>query len=806
MVESNNFGLIPTNNKLFKYDESDLLNTTYIGIDFGTSTTVVTYSAFDPKIGEIVTKPVWIKQQLPDGGLMEGELLPSVIAWYNNNLLIGQGAAKIKYKLKFGINVWYSFKMELGKDLGPTYYGSELNNSKYTIKTPQDAATVFFSYIKQEIDNYIKENGLSKNIKYAVSIPASFEANQRKDLMLALEKNDMVVTKQSFIDEPNAAFLSYLLNEAKHDKKFIIPENDSSKLLVFDFGAGTCDISILDVGIDLKGLYSKNISISKFERLGGDDIDRFIASEYLFPQLLEQNGKSAKEFKIVEKRRVITQLLNVAEHLKINICNKVALQMTDQELPTLATSDEKIVFRQDLQFKTKVGALKYSEPSLSFKQFNQIMDKFLNTTKTTSFKAVNIDEDINNIYNSVKSALDKAKLKKDDIEYVLLIGGSSKNPYLQASLKKYFNESTLLIPGNLQTHVSLGAAIHCLLLNGFNKNFIQPITSEPIIVITRDIAPKIIFRAGTPIPCDKVVIDDLVTVYDGQRAVELPICLGSPNKILYNLKIVSNNIEGFKKNTPVRLELEISADKLLFASATVMGQTVGIEPISPFANSELTTEERVIYEALKKLNIEAERNGGRPTKSSLDKLADAYVMANKYLNAAETLEGLYELYKDNYYLNDIAVYYSRAGYREKAEEYFELAYTYNKNETTAYNLALQYRYKNKEKAKRLFEESLEINPEYACSLLELGKLLDEENNPKGHQHIKKAYNIWRRKFERNSLRADDYFRLEDAADILGERDFAEKVRNNMPDIDINKFYSHSNLTKSKINDKLLNEE
>lgn len=807
MVDGNNFGLIPTNNNIFKYDESDLLNTTYIGIDFGTSTTVVTYSAFDPKIGEIVTKPVWLKQQLPDGGIMEGELLPSVIAWYNNKLLVGQGAAKLKYKLRSGVNVWYSFKMDLGKDLGSEYFNSELNrNSEYTILTPQDAATVFFGYIKKEIDRYIKENGLAKKIKYAVSIPASFEANQRKDLMMALEKNNMVVTKQSFIDEPNAAFLSYLLNEAKEDSKFTILEDEPSKLLVFDFGAGTCDISILDVGRDIKGLYSKNISISKFEKLGGDDIDRFIASEYLFPQLLEQNGKTAKEFKMAEKKRIITQLLNIAEFLKINICTKVALQMTGKELPSLAKSDEKIVYRQELQFKTKVGVLTYTEPSLSFRQFNQVMEKFLNTEKTTSFKAINLDEDINNIYNSIKSALDKAKLKKHDIEYVLLIGGSSKNPYLQASLKKYFDESILLIPNNLQTHVSLGAAIHCLLLNGFNKNFITPITSEPIIVITKDITPKIIFRAGTPIPCEKVVINDLVTVYDGQKAIELPICLGSINKMLFNLKIVSNNLEGFKKNTPVRLEIEITVDKLLIASATAMGQTASIEPISPFANSELTSEERAIYEALKKLNNEAEKNGGKPTKSSLAKLADAYVLANKYLNAAETLELLYDLYKDVCYLNEIGVYYSRAGYNEKALEFYELSYTYNKNEVNAYNLAIKYRYKDKAKAKSLFEESLRINPEYPYSLLELGELLESENNPKGKEYIRKAYEILKRRFERNTLSLNDYGRLEDASNLLGLKDFAEKVRYSKPDVNTNNFFTNSNLTKSKINDKLLNEE
>jgi molecular chaperone DnaK len=75
-------------------------------------------------------------------------------------------------------------------------------------------------------------------------------------------------------------------------------------------------------------------------------------------------------------------------------------------------------------------------------------------------------------------------------------------------------------------------------------------------------------RAGTHIPCDLILIDDLVTSQDGQQAIELPICLGNINKLLYNIKIVSGNSQGFQRNTPVKLELEITTDKLLIARAT----------------------------------------------------------------------------------------------------------------------------------------------------------------------------------------------------------------------------------------------
>lgn len=107
------------------------------------------------------------------------------------------------------------------------------------------------------ISRYCQNHNLSPNINYAVSIPASFEANQRKDLMEALETNGMTLTKQSLIDEPNAAFISYVHESQTSEKPLVINSNYNPKVLVFDFGGGTCDISILEIGKSVSGLYSK---------------------------------------------------------------------------------------------------------------------------------------------------------------------------------------------------------------------------------------------------------------------------------------------------------------------------------------------------------------------------------------------------------------------------------------------------------------------------------------------------------------------------------------------------------------------
>lgn len=774
---------------------TDIFNTTFVGIDFGTSTTVVSIAVIDKTTKEIRTEPIWLNQKLYDGVVMSSEKIPTVIAWYNQQLLVGKGAADLKYQLKKGINVWYSFKMELGEDLGSKYYSSELDrNSDFPILNPKDAAKVFFQYLKAQIDRYIKINSLPLNAQYAVSIPASFEANQRKELIYALEQNEISINKQSLIDEPNAAFLSYVQVSSLEKTPLTIPEGDNPKILVFDFGAGTCDVSIIELGKNLNGIYSKNLSISKFEKLGGDDIDKLIAIDYLFPQLIKESGKNKEEFRTPEKNRIVTQLLKAAEQLKIMICENIALQMNNRILPITATSKDYVSVGYRIEVDSRKGLLTLTEPKLSYSEFNEVMRAFLKTTALVHFKSKHVEDEFATIFSPIQTALKKASLSPKEIDYVLFIGGSSKNPYVQAALKEYFKESELLIPRDLQTHVSSGAAIHSLVFNGFGKNIIQPITSEPFLVITKDETLKVILKAGTHIPCDLIVIDDLVTYQDGQQSIELPICLGNINKLLYNIKIVCGSPQGFKRNTPVKLELEITTDKLLLARASALNQSVFVEPINPFANKELTTEQRIVLKAERQANLEAEQNGGKPTKQGLETLYKAYEKVNNNLRAAETLELLNELYPSIYNYNQIGIFYSNAGYEEKALEFYEKGYNADKNATTAFNYAHQLKYKDKEKFKDILEESLRIEPDMPHSLYELGRLHKKEKNPEGQKMIERAFELWKRKYDSNQMSESDYSWLSSAADELGMRDFAKQVRESKPHFSGEQLYNSENLT------------
>lgn len=621
---------------------------TYVGIDFGTTTTVVSIASYDQSSNKIYTKAIRLNQKLIDGTMSSAEIIPTVIAWLATpqRILVGEGASELKYKLKKGKNVWFSFKMELGEDLGEKYYESELRDVEpFFIRNPKDCARVFFAYLKYLILRYCEENGLSKDISYAVSIPASFEANQRKDLLDALMANDISVSKQALIDEPNAAFISYVVTRASDGEPMYINPDYNSKVLVFDFGGGTCDIS------------------------------------------------------------------------------------------------------------------------------------------------------------PIESAIKKSRTPKEGIDYVLFIGGSSQSPYIQEALNNYFEDSELLVPMNLQTHVSQGAAIHSLLLNGMNKCVIQPITSEPIIVITKDTQPKIILPAGTQIPCNTVAIEDLVTSRQGQKTIELPVCVGSVEKMLFNLKIQSPTDSGFPVNTPIQMYLEVNADKMLIAHATCMGVTCDVDPVNPFANKELTTEERIALKAERQANIESAQNNGVPSKETLEALRRAYEKAGNSFKAAETYELQLELYPNSVSLNSLGVLYGNAGASEKAIEYYEQAIQNNPNDAYANaNLAHQILNSNPQRAKSLLNKSLEIDPEHDTALMNLGKICKSEGRMEDAKaNFRKAYDIYKRQWDTDTLPKYAYGWFASAAEELGEKDFAKKIRQSTPKVEGEVYYDPDNLSQTQSN-------
>lgn len=770
---------------------------TFVGIDFGTSTTVVSIATKESGEEKIKTLPIKLTQILEDGTIYQSEKLPSVIAWYNGRLLVGEGASNLKYTLTKGKNIWFSFKMEIGEDLGAKYYNSEVGDMEgVKIRNPKDCVRVFFMYLNMLIKKYCQDNGLSDNIMYAVSIPASFEANQRKELMEALESNGMNISKQSLIDEPNAAFISYVHDSEESEKPLLISPHYNSNVLVFDFGGGTCDISILEIGKSTNGLYSKNIAISKFTKLGGDDVDRYITFKYILPRFFEANNVSDEDFITKERQYIATQLYKVSERLKILLCKKISNQMYQLEIPDyIKSNSDKASITIPVSVETKKGLLTQSEFFLSIKELVEVMSVFMKPSLMPS--SIKGQEEYNNIFMPIESAIKKANVCKSEIDYVLLIGGSAQNPFMQEALKKYFDDSEILVPQDLQTHVSKGAAIHSLLMNGINKCIIQPITSEPIFVITKDTTNKVLIPAGTTIPCDTVVIDDLIPTKDHQEAIELPICVGNENKMLFNLKITRDG--GFLTTAQVTLALEITADKLLLAKAHCMGVSCMVEPQNPFANKELSTEERIVLRAEREANIETERNGGIPTKNCLISLRKAYEDAGNDFKAAETLEQQNEIYPNPEEYNLIGVYYHNSGNRDKAIDFFERALDHNPNDYWSnFNLGNTLFYRDLKRARQYLNKAYELNPFEPCINILLGRLDKREGKEsEAKEKFQIAYDRYEQKWKANSFNNSDYGWFASVAEELGKKDKAYEIRSAKPKIEQTTYYDEENLTQTR---------
>lgn len=770
---------------------------TYVGIDFGTSTTVVSIATKENGVDKIKTLPIKLTQILEDGTIYQSEKLPSVIAWYNDRLLVGEGASNLKYALTKGKNIWFSFKMEIGEDLGAKYYNSEVGNiDGIKIRNPKDCVRVFFMYLNMLITKYCKDSGLPENILYAVSIPASFEANQRKELMEALESNGMNVSKQSLIDEPNAAFISYISDSEDSEKPLLISPHYNTKVLVFDFGGGTCDISILEIGKSANGLYSKNVAISKYTKLGGDDVDRYITYKYILPRFLEANSVKIEEFRSKEIQFFATQLYKVSERLKILLCKKISNQMYKLEIPeSVKASSARETISIPLMIESKKGVLTQSEFHLTIQELSEVMSVFIRKSRiATDIKG---QEEYNNIFMPIESAIKKANVKRAEIDYVLLIGGSAQNPFIQEALKNDFEDSDILVPQDLQAHVSKGAAIHSLLMNGMNKCIIQPITSEPIFVITKDTANKVLIPAGTTIPCNTVVIDDLMPTKDYQEAIELPICVGNSNKMLFNLKITRDG--GFFTSAHVTLALEITADKLLLAKAQCMGVSCMVEPQNPFANKELTTEERIVLRAEREANIETEKNGGIPSKKCLITLRQAYVDARNDFKAAETLEQQNELYPNPEDYNLIGVYYHNSGNKNKAIEFFERALDYNPEAYWPnFNLGHTLFYQDSERSRKYLNKAYEIDPSEPCINIILGRLDKREGKESAaKEKFQIAYDRYEQRWKTNSLSNSDYGWFASVAEELDQRDKAYEIRNAKPKIEQTAYYDEENLTQTR---------
>jgi tetratricopeptide (TPR) repeat protein len=222
-----------------------------------------------------------------------------------------------------------------------------------------------------------------------------------------------------------------------------------------------------------------------------------------------------------------------------------------------------------------------------------------------------------------------------------------------------------------------------------------------------------------------------------------------------------------------------------------------IEPQNPFANKELATEERIILQAERQANLDAEANGGIPPKRTLIALREAYKKVGNKFRAAETYERQLELYPSNDEYNAVGVLYDDSGNADRAIEFYERAIMATPNSVYPnFNLGCSLlRRRDSKRAEELLRKAHNIDPLHAPTNIELAEIERRLGHIEEAQHLlESAYDKLMQKWRTNTMSESDYSWLSSAASKLGHRDVALQVRQSQPKFEEEKYYNEENLT------------
>jgi hypothetical protein len=297
---------------------------------------------------------------------------------------------------------------------------------------------------------------------------------------------------------------------------------------------------------------------------------------------------------------------------------------------------------------------------------------------------------------------------------------------------------------------------------------------------------------------------DFCTGDKEQEKIQIPLCVGNENKILTVITIDADIFYGtFAPNTWVRVNCGLSEDKVLFVTASIAGNEVVSTLVNPFANRELTTEERLVFEAEKIANEMAARNGGKPSVPGLLHLVEACADAKDYLRAAETLELVQILDKNERHETSICYYYDMADKGKQALTWAEIAYEKEPNAINAANLAIFHlRNGDSNQYESLMEKSLSFNSDFAFVLVSYGRYLmgkEDKRKTKGREMVQRAFDSMYQLFLDGDLHLSNYQKLINAAESLGKNDVAKIVKMRKLELSTkSKFYDEDSLLASQM--------
>lgn len=511
----------------------------YIGVDFGTTNTLVAWGRLHQEGTSLHVVPEIIKipQDITGSTL---DFLPSYVYFASpQNIIIGM-AAKEKFLVE-AERVVKSIKRYLGKN-----YHIVIENKKFS-------AVDITSLVLKKIRNLAQKRLNTTLRKGVFTIPASFDAIQREEFLTAATLAGWEVDEETLLDEPTASFISFIeqqrhLLPQQHFVDFTTPKN----LIIFDFGGGTVDVSIMNVrskgsSYDIQDFEITPLSISQHTQLGGDDFD-FELAKYFQQIFEEENHIKLSSFDLGTQQIVFNRLWLAAENAKLELSNLAAQKIEDEGMDAdilSLTTDVNLLFLVD-NF--------HFSYTLSLGEYFSIINKFISVDSEES------------MFVPIKDALRKANLRKEDIDEVLLSGGMSQFPIIQREIAKFFSKKPLQVL-NFMTSVVSGAVIYNYYLSEKSKKeIVKPILAESIGIRSYGMNYRKLIPAGTALPVKKIFRKEFVTPRDNLREMTIFLYRGDNEDVSKNTLIGIGHIT-FDTLQPmgksIDLEISISRNKTL---------------------------------------------------------------------------------------------------------------------------------------------------------------------------------------------------------------------------------------------------